>query len=158
VKKKPLPPRRHPSRTRVGVVVMLALAVAAVLWLKPRPEAPDGNQVLTVAPVAPVASHGLPRLVDVGAEACIPCKLMAPILEELRQEYAGRLEVIFIDVWKNPGAGSVYRVYAIPTQIFYDAAGRELFRHPGFISKEDILETWKKLGIDLEAPAGGVKP
>jgi thioredoxin 1 len=83
---------------------------------------------------------------------------MAPILDELRREYAGRMDVVFVDVWKNPGAGSVYRVYSIPTQIFYDAAGRELFRHPGFFSKEDILETWKKLGIDLGAPADRAKP
>ena len=158
MKKKPLPPRRHPPRTRVGVVVMLALAVAAVLWLKPRSEAPDSNQALAVAPIAPVTSHGLPRLVDVGADACIPCKLMAPILDGLRREYAGRMDVVFIDVWKNPGAGRRYGVYMIPTQIFYDAAGRELARHQGYISKEDILETWRKLGVKLDAAAGGVTP
>lgn len=80
---------------------------------KPRPEAPDGNQGLTVAPVAPVATHGLPRLVDVGADACVPCKLMAPILDELRREYAGRMDVVFVDVWKNPGAGRRYGVYDV---------------------------------------------
>ena len=60
----------------------------------------------------------LPRLVDLGAGKCIPCKKMAPILEELKKEYAGRMEVEFIDVWKNPDAGKAYGIEMIPTQIF----------------------------------------
>ena len=93
------------------------------------------------------------RLVDVGADRCIPCRAMAPILEELRVEHVQRLEVIFVDVWKNPDAGKPYGVEIIPTQIFYDGSGRELWRHQGFISKRDILDNWKRLGYDLEAAA-----
>lgn len=91
----------------------------------------------------------LPRLVDLGAGKCIPCKQMAPILEALKKEYAGRLEVEFIDVWENPQAGNRYRIRMIPTQIFYDATGKELFRHEGFYGREDILNKWKELGVDL---------
>jgi len=82
---------------------------------------------------------------------CIPCKKMAPILEELKKDYAGRMEVEFIDVWKNPDAGKAYNVEMIPTQIFYDASGKELFRHVGFFGREDILAQWKQLGVDLAA-------
>ncbi len=78
---------------------------------------------------------------------------MAPILEELRVEHDQRLEVIFVDVWKNPDAGKPYGVEIIPTQIFFDGSGRELWRHQGFISKRDILANWKRLGHDLEAAA-----
>ena len=74
---------------------------------------------------------------------------MAPILEELKKEYAGKLEVEFIDVWKNPDAAKKYGIKLIPTQIFYDAAGKELFRHEGFFGKEDILAKWKELGVKL---------
>ena len=88
-------------------------------------------------------------MIDLGAGKCIPCKKMAPILEELKAEYAGVLEVEFIDVWQNPGAGDQYGIQLIPTQIFYDAAGKELFRHEGFFSKEDILTKWKELGVNL---------
>jgi thioredoxin 1 len=91
----------------------------------------------------------LPRLVDVGADKCIPCKAMAPILENLRQEYAGRLRVEFIDAWKYPDQAEPFNVYGIPTQIFFDASGRELHRHVGFISKEEILATWRRLGFSL---------
>ncbi|MCX5811117.1 MAG: thioredoxin family protein [Proteobacteria bacterium] len=94
----------------------------------------------------------VPRLIDVGADKCIPCIAMAPILEEMKKEYAGILDVEFVDVWKNPNAGQKYGIRGIPTQIFYDASGKELGRHMGFISKEQILQSFKKLGVELRNP------
>jgi thioredoxin 1 len=94
-------------------------------------------------------SRELPKLLDLGADKCIPCKLMAPILENLKEEYAGRMEVEFIDVWKHPEAGKQYGVEMIPTQIFYDSDGKELFRHTGFFGKEDILAKWEELGVEI---------
>lgn len=97
----------------------------------------------------------LPRLVDLGADKCIPCKMMAPILDRLAKEYAGQLEVVFIDVWKNAKQAGPYGIRVIPTQIFYDASGRERFRHEGFFSEQEILRKWKELGVNLTAqPAG----
>ena len=95
---------------------------------------------------------GLPRLVDLGIPMCIPCAMMAPGLEELKKEYAGRLEVEFLDTLRNPGAKGKYDAPFCATQIFIDASGKELFRHVGFYSKKDILARWKELGVDLEAP------
>ncbi len=95
-------------------------------------------------------ASGLPRLVDLGADKCIPCKMMAPILEELESDYAGRLQVDFFDVWKDPAAAEHYGVKMIPTQIFFDPDGKELFRHVGFFSKPDILKKWNELGFDFE--------
>jgi thioredoxin 1 len=63
---------------------------------------------------------------------------MAPILEALKVDYAGAVEVQFIDVWKNPRAGTPYRIRLIPTQIFFDRTGRERFRHEGFFAREEI--------------------
>jgi thioredoxin 1 len=97
------------------------------------------------------AKEALPRLVDLGADKCIPCKMMAPVLKELQKEYARRMEVQFIDVWKNPDAGKAYQIHLIPTQIFFDASGKELYRHEGFFSKADILAKWKELGIEFKA-------
>jgi thioredoxin 1 len=93
----------------------------------------------------------MPRLVDLGADKCLPCKMMAPVLKELTREYEGRMEVEFIDVWKNPGAGRAHKVNLIPTQIFFDARGKELYRHEGFFSKQDILAKWKELGVEFKA-------
>ncbi|MGQ9575965.1 MAG: thioredoxin family protein, partial [Thermoguttaceae bacterium] len=93
---------------------------------------------------------GRPRLVDLGAGRCIPCKMMAPILAELKREYQGVFDVEFIDVWEDRAPALKYGIEMIPTQIFLDASGKELFRHEGFFSKEEILNTWKRLGIDVE--------
>jgi thioredoxin 1 len=137
---------------RVVAVVALAAAVVLVLAFKrsgrTTEATPTGRLTSTSA-----TEVGLPRLVDLGASTCIPCKMMAPILEELKAEYASRLRVEFVDVRENPAAASEYGIQVIPTQIFYDASGKELFRHEGFISKEDILAKWKELGIDLPASA-----
>jgi thioredoxin 1 len=80
--------------------------------------------------------------------------MMVPVLEDLRKTYAGNLEVQVIDVGENPDAGRAHGISIIPTQIFFDAAGKERFRHEGFMSKEDILAKWKELGIELTAVAG----
>ncbi len=92
----------------------------------------------------------LPKLVDLGANKCIPCKMMVPILKELETEYKGKLEVILLDVWENPDAGRKYRIRVIPTQIFIAPDGKELFRHEGFYSKEDMLAKWKELGYEMK--------
>lgn len=77
-------------------------------------------------------------MIDLGAKTCIPCKLMAPILEELKEEYRGRASIIFIDVWDDKSQGKRFGVHSIPTQIFYDKHGKEMYRHTGFLSKEKI--------------------
>ena len=145
-------------KTPLKLVIVAALAVtvvAAVLSSRTRQAPAETNAVPVPAATArqhrltrppPVANAKLPRLVDLGADKCIPCKMMAPILEELKKEYAGRMNVEFIDVWENPDAGKHYGIEVIPTQIFYDADGKELFRHVGFFAREDILKqvegTW----------------
>jgi len=99
---------------------------------------------------APAAAAPLPRLVDLGATKCIPCKRMAPILEALKVDYAGAVDVQFIDVWVNPDAGRPYRIRLIPTQIFFDRKGRERFRHEGFFAREEIEQIFKdSLGVTL---------
>jgi thioredoxin 1 len=129
-----------------NLVIGVAVAAAVVLVLVFRPSA------ASPAPVAPVAvvSHTRPRLLDLGATTCIPCKAMVPVLEGLRADYAGKLDVEFIDIWKNREAGEAWHVEIMPTQVFIAADGRELARHEGFISREDILAQWQKLGVALE--------
>lgn len=76
--------------------------------------------------------------------------MMVSILEEPRSRYAGQLQVDFIDVWQDPDPGRNYNVRVIPTQIFFDEKGNELFRHKRFFPKEDILAKWKELGFEFE--------
>jgi thioredoxin 1 len=130
---------------KIAIVAALVIAVGIVIALKNRngPQAGGGD--------SPQSDKPLPRLVDVGAGKCISCILMKPILEELRRLYKGQLEVVFVDIGDDPDARKPYDVYVMPTQIFYDASGRELFRHEGFMSREDIEAKWSELGIELVA-------
>lgn len=129
---------------KVGIVVALVIVVGVVIASKRGTPPPQ-----TGSQAGPTTSTGVPRLLDLGSVSCIPCKMMAPILEELKKEYAGRMQVVFIDVLANPDVGRRYGIKLIPTQIFFDASGKELWRHGGFISKEDILGKWKELGYDF---------
>jgi len=143
---------------KIIIVVILVLAVGAVLAIKHNKQAAINQELINYQLKKTRGAlkdsfqreQAIPRLVDLGADKCIPCKMMAPMLEELREEYKGRLEVTFIDVWKNPSAGRQYGIRAIPTQIFFDASGRELYRHEGFFSKKDILAKWQELGIKFQ--------
>jgi len=129
-----------------------SLILAALLAFAGGAGAQEKQSSAGIAAASPAAStEKLPRLVDLGASKCIPCKMMAPILADLKKGCEGRLVVECIDVWKSPDSGKEYGVKIIPTQIFYNAEGRELFRHEGFFGKEDILAKWKELGVDLGA-------
>jgi len=142
---------------KIAIVVALAAVVAVVIINKQMGPSPGTDATEGAAQVSQPAA-GLPRLLDLGSVSCIPCKMMAPILEELKKEYAGRLQVEFVDVMANPDAGRSYQISLIPTQIFFDASGKERFRHEGFFSKEDILAKWKELGVDLSAGAPAQAP
>jgi thioredoxin 1 len=120
----------------VGLCILLALVVVL------------GSALGLAVPALAEKTPALPRLVDLGAGKCIPCKKMAPIIEELKIDYAGIVDVVFVDVWKDPKAGKPYKIRLIPTQVFFDAAGKEVFRHEGFFSREEIEKVFKeKLGV-----------
>ncbi len=139
------------SLSKVIIVAALALAVGAVLYVKQRPLSERGGAPAEAEASAPEKdSAALPRLVDLGSNKCQSCLAMVSILEELTSEYEGRLEVLFTDVWEKPDEAERYGVQLIPTQVFFGPEGRELFRHEGFFSKEDILAKWKELGFRFD--------
>jgi thioredoxin 1 len=92
-------------------------------------------------------TSGKPTLVDFGAAYCRPCKKMKPILEGLQKDYSDKANVLFVDVKEEQNMPEKYRVVMIPTQIFYDAQGKEVKRHMGFMDKDDILKTFRLMGV-----------
>ena len=92
-------------------------------------------------------ASGRPAVIDLGARHCIPCKKMAPILESLAGEYRGKASVLFIDAHEDQAAAKRFKVQMIPTQIFFDAQGKEVKRHIGFMDKADILKGLKAAGL-----------
>lgn len=101
----------------------------------------------STVPEVPV--KGMVTMVDLGAGKCIPCKMMAPIIKNLQDEYSGKAAIVFIDVWKHPEQSRKFNAYTIPTQIFYDKNGNEIYRHEGFFGKDSILAILKKAGVDV---------
>jgi thioredoxin 1 len=87
--------------------------------------------------------------IELGADKCIPCKMMQPIMDELRQEYPETLNIVFHDVWKDPKPAKQYGIRSIPTQVLLDGEGEEIFRHIGFWPKDEIVAKFKELGIEL---------
>lgn len=155
-------------KKNIATVLLLVIAVVAVVGIKKSQHAeaeaaasgcgagscslpitqeetmPEGT-----SQEAPAAEDARPKLLDLGAAKCVPCKMMAPILDEMTETFAASLEVEFIDVWENPDAAKSYEIRMIPTQIFFDAEGKELFRHEGFFAREDMLAKWKELGFEF---------
>ncbi len=158
------------SKTIIGIVVVLIAVLGTIVLIHQHQSGQlDETAAVDLQSLGERAAHvvgdgvdpsllpgnpsPVPRLVDLGADNCLPCKLMAPILQELKVEYTEVFTTHFIDVWKNPEAGRQFSVRMIPTQIFFDTDGKELFRHEGFMSKQDILMRWKQLGVNV-AKAG----
>lgn len=93
-----------------------------------------------------------PRILDIGTTTCAPCRVMLGVMDKLERRYPNTLEVQFINIKKDRGAGRRYGVRVIPLQIFYSPDGRELFRHKGVIRPGAVAEKFKKLGYDLDDP------
>lgn len=147
----------------IGIIAAVVVAAAAIVLVKQSkksgPAKADAPVVVAAENAAVVAGDNavgvavaqekaMPKLIDLGASKCIPCKAMKPILDDLKVNYADTFKTEFIDVWEDGEAGKTYGINLIPTQIFFGADGKELFRHEGFYGKEDILAKWKELGVE----------
>lgn len=121
--------------TALALILLCAGAAQAEI-----PSAPD-------ALVSKALVSGKPTVIDLGARTCIPCKKMAPILESLSKEYQGKASVLFIDVHENKAAAEKFRIQMIPTQIFFNAQGKEVKRHIGFLDRTEIVNYLKSAGL-----------
>ncbi|HML53632.1 MAG TPA: thioredoxin family protein [Solidesulfovibrio magneticus] len=95
--------------------------------------------------VPAVPAPGMVTMVDLGAKACVPCKMMQPVLEATTAKYAGRAAIIFIDVWENRDEPRKFGLRVIPTQIFYDKTGKEVSRHEGFLDEKPMADILDRL-------------
>lgn len=119
----------------VGLIMAMALCLiwGGTLWASEAQELPV---------------KGLVTMVDLGAASCIPCKMMAPILDKLEKRYKGKAAIVFIDLRYHLDAAQHFGVRAIPTQVFFDKSGQEKFRHVGFMSEEDIVKQLISMGVN----------
>jgi thioredoxin 1 len=94
-----------------------------------------------------VPTKGTVTMIDLGAKKCVPCKMMAPILVKLERAYKGKADIVFIDVWENKQPAQRFKIRAIPTQIFFNAQGEEVYRHMGFLDEKAIVGQLTKMGV-----------
>jgi len=109
-------------------------------WLKVQAALAKDN------PVDKARASGRASLVDFGSTGCVPCDMMAPILETLREKYKDKVNVLFIHVGEEPILASRYGVQSIPIQIFFDKTGKEFFRHVGFFPQDQIETKISEMG------------
>jgi thioredoxin 1 len=136
-------------------IIFAAVMVSLVALLLSPSFAQCDSGVMQRKPTA----KSIPRMLDLGRNQCLPCKMMAPILAELKREYAGIIDIEYINVAENPNVMKELglNVRAIPFQIFYDASGKEVKRHYGYMPKEEILQEFKALGFAPKKPGAGRK-
>jgi thioredoxin 1 len=120
----------------IGCVLFITV-IAGVPWVVAEP------QNFSKVPV-----KGMVTMIDLGANKCIPCKMMAPIMEKMEKVYRGKAAIVFIDVWENREQAGRFRISSIPTQIFFDPEGQEVRRHVGFMGEEAIVAQLKKMGVE----------
>lgn len=120
-----------------------------------------------------LSAYGLPIIIDYGADSCIPCKQMAPVLEKANKEFYGKAFVKFINVWDYPNAANNVPVQVIPTQVLFNAdgtpfvpsdelakkiqfdmyshrdTGEHIFTvHQGGLTEEQMWEILKEMGVE----------
>lgn len=136
-------PAASPARSQPAPVLGPEPAPAAAATPAAKPPVPAEK------PPAPAAERPkvLPRMLELGSVNCIPCKMMVPVMDALRQEYGDKLKVEFVDIMQDQAVAEKYRIQSIPTQILFDREGQEVFRHLGFWPKEEIVAKFKELGL-----------
>lgn len=137
------PKAARSSLVFLGVVLfVVGVAVFREKGRPPSPLIPPVEEMPAGSAVSP-----LPRLVEIGGEKCIPCREMAPILELIKSEYSGRLEVETLDLAKVPLAQKIYAIRLIPTQVFLRGDGEEFWRNEGTLTREEIVAKLAEMGV-----------
>ncbi|SMG48791.1 thioredoxin family protein [Dethiosulfovibrio salsuginis] len=171
--------------TKVMAVLLIAVVLGGIWLIKNREKeelqgiaSNDSQQnpdfalyVTEELDLEKLKSYGLPIIIDFGADSCLPCKEMAPVLKDLNETLQGKAIVRFVDVWKYRNLAEGYPLRAIPTQFFFDKDGKpyipsesigvpmqmystretntHIFTlHEGGMTKEQLLMALKEMGVE----------
>lgn len=165
--------------TKIVIPVIIAIAIGGIWYFKNSNKTPIGKEdnpyfalhVTDTLDLEQLKSYGIPIMIDFGADSCIPCKEMAPVLKELNEELRGKAIIKFVDVWKYQSLADDYPISVIPTQVFFDKDGKPytpknaeasqmkmyssketeehvITTHEGGMTKEQILQVLKEMGME----------
>ena len=146
-------PERHPPaapRRLAWVATLLSLVVAAAVGYVLAASGTPAPKTFDADAVQRAMQQGKPMVVEFGASGCASCRAMKPILEALHRDHGERIAVLNIDILKERGYASRYRILIMPTQVFFDAQGREIGLNVGPITGLEILA---QLGVGPRDPA-----
>ncbi len=136
----------------VAVTIFIG-AVFTIMFLHTAQEYKHEQAIRESLPEIPVP--GMVTFVNMGADSCLPCRMMQPFLEELKIQYQDQAKIAYVDVWKHTHYGQRFEIMTIPTQLFFDHNGREVFRHQGFMDKNSISAILEEL-LDKQNTASKV--
>lgn len=136
--------KRKIQMAALGFFVLIAVVGALIFQFSGKPAETSVRQSHEAINVP---AKGMATMVDLGANVCIPCKMMAPVMEKVEKKYKGKAAIVFIDVWKNKEPAKRFGIRVIPTQIFFDKEGKEVYRHEGFMGEAEIDRIFKKIGV-----------
>jgi len=138
-----------PLHLLIGALLIAAVAgVVVVKQVSERSpsEGTVGRQVLSGSHLADALKSGRPTMAEFGLGTCEVCKKMAPILEHAAVTYAGKANIVSVDLDEYAALGRYYQIRAMPTQVFFNPKGEEVGRHLGFLPPEEIAAELMKLG------------
>ena len=143
-----------------GLLLLIVAVVAAKGRLSSRsaattapgsPAAPvvtapaEAGAQLTGADLGRALRSGRPTVADFGEGWCEQCKKMVPVLAETTRRFRGKANVVFVDTKAHAEHARTYRIVRIPTQVFFDAKGREVSRHIGYYALADVSRALEEL-------------
>lgn len=137
----------RPGKQHIAVVMKVFLIVILFTGCTQQRDSAEVKQG-TVASKQ-VERPALPTMLELGSEGCIPCEKMKPVMAQLTEDYGEKIHIEFHDVKKEQEIAKDYRVRLIPTQVFLKADGTEFFRHEGFFAKDEIVQVFRDMGVDL---------
>jgi len=117
------------------IIGLTCLAMGLLIVCQPAPTKSQGS----------AAPQGKPALYEFGAGYCVSCKEMAKIMAELTKSHRDQVEFRMVYVDKDKDLFQQYKIMLIPTQVFLDASGKEVERHIGALSREEVLQKLKEL-------------
>ena len=139
--------KNHYMKTQAGSVIVAGLLIFLFSFLQDPFFFGVTTSAAQAAETKEIPAKGMVTMVDLGAKKCVPCKMMAPIMEKVEKDYQGKAVIHFYDVWEDREPATRFGIRGIPTQIFFDRDAKEVYRHVGFMSEADIVSQLAKMGV-----------
>ncbi|MCX5880793.1 MAG: thioredoxin domain-containing protein [Deltaproteobacteria bacterium] len=139
--------KNHYMKTQAGSVIVAGLLIFLFSFLQTPFFFGMTTSAAQAAETKDIPAKGMVTMVDLGAKKCVPCKMMMPVMEKIEKAYQGKALIHFYDVWEDREPATRFGIRGIPTQIFFDKDAKEVYRHVGFMSEEDIVSQLTKMGV-----------